>query len=160
MMRQGHSDAIGGLLLFALSVAYHLMTLRIASSSLSDKVGPDGLPRLLALGLGVVGLALVGKGLWSLRGSAAEAPRDENAEPEATLPRALGFLSIGVGYMVVAPIVGFGPAIALVILAVALFERARPSLGMVAIAASGGLGFWLIFVKFLNVSQPLARWIG
>ncbi|MGL4242161.1 MAG: tripartite tricarboxylate transporter TctB family protein [Beijerinckiaceae bacterium] len=160
MVRAGHKDAIAGALLIALAAGYHAATLRIPVSSLSDGVGPDGLPRLLAAALALVGAALFVKGLWFGRATEKPAASDPDDEAPASLPRALGFIAIGVGYMLIAPWTGYAVGIALVIAAVALYERAPPSPLMLAVSAGGGLGFWLIFVKLLGVEQPLSRLLG
>jgi putative tricarboxylic transport membrane protein len=159
MIRAGHRDAIAGALLLALAGGYHVATQRIPVSSLSDAVGPDGLPKMLAAALAVVAAALIVKGLWLGRVPDPVQAIDED-EPPATLPRALGFLAIGVGYMLVAPWTGYAIGLALVIAAVALYERSVPSLMMLAVAAGGGVGFWLIFVKLLGVEQPVSRLLG
>jgi putative tricarboxylic transport membrane protein len=161
MIRAGHKDAIAGALLLALAGGYHVATQRIPVSSLSDAVGPDGLPKLLAAALALVAAALIVKGLWlGLGAHTVRADDEEEDEPPAALPRALGFLAIGVGYMVVAPWTGYAIGVALLIAAVALYERAAPSVTMLAVAAGGGIAFWLIFVKLLGVEQPVARLLG
>ena len=160
-LREGHRDAIAGALLLALAAGYHAATLRIQTSSLADAVGPDGLPRLLAATLAVVGAALAAKGLWLARRQAPSVPEaDGDDDPPATLPRALGFLAIGAGYMLLAPWTGYALGLALVIGAVALYERAAPSPLLLAVAVGGGVGFWLIFVKLLGVEQPVSRLLG
>ncbi len=159
MIRAGYRDAIAGALLLALAGGYHALTQRIPASSLSDAVGPDGLPKLLAAALAVVAAALIVKGLWLGRAPAA-APAPADDEAPATLPRALGFLAIGVGYMLVAPFTGYAIGLALVIAAVALYERAVPGPMLLAVAVAGGAGFWLVFVKLLGVEQPVSRLFG
>jgi ABC-type cobalamin transport system permease subunit len=54
----------------------------------------------------------------------------------------------------VAPLVGFGPALALLIAAIALYEGAVPSWRMALVAVAGALAFWLLFVQLLGVEQP------
>jgi putative tricarboxylic transport membrane protein len=160
MVHAGHKDAIAGALLLALAGAYFIATRRIPVSSLSDDVGPDGLPKLLAAALAVVAAALIAKGLWIGRMRQPLQVADDGDDPPATLPRALGFLAIGVGYMIVAPLTGYAVGLAVVIAAVAVYERAVPSIMMLAVAAGGGLGFWLVFVKLLGVEQPISRLLG
>ena len=44
----------------------------------------------------------------------------------------------------------------LLIVAVALYEGMAPSWRLAAVAAGGGLVYWLIFVRILAVEQPTA----
>lgn len=150
-------DSIAGLLLLALAAGYYWLTRSIPSSSLSDEVGADGLPKLLAAALGVVAVLILSKSLLAGRRPAA-VTSDDGAEKyeHAPLGRALGFVLIGIGYMVVAPQVGFALGIAALIVAVAMYERQALSLKLVAVAAGGGLGFWLAFVLFLGSEQPFS----
>ncbi len=107
-------------------------------------------------------LALIAKSLLALRlaSGAPFKPGDTDEDERASLPRALTFAGLGVGYMVIAPWVGFAVAIALLVMATALFEGARLSWRLGAVAAAVGLGFWLVFVRFLGVEQPISRLIG
>jgi hypothetical protein len=66
----------------------------------------------------------------------------------------LGLLGIAAAYIVVAPLVGYGVALALMIAAVAMYEGMRPSWRMAVVAAAGALAFWLLFVQLLGVEQP------
>jgi ABC-type cobalamin transport system permease subunit len=51
---------------------------------------------------------------------------------------------------------GFGPARALLIAAIATYEGMKPSWRMAAVAVSGALVFWLLFVQLLGVEQPVS----
>jgi putative tricarboxylic transport membrane protein len=86
---------------------------------------------------------------------AADGDEEETAPPR----RALGFLAIAAGYVVVAPLVGFGPALALLIAAIAVYEGMRPSWRVAVVAVAGAVAFWLLFVQFLGVEQPRAYWL-
>ena len=50
-------DLAAGIALLCLSAGYAWMTRRIPMSSLSDGVGPQGLPNLLAIALAIVAVA-------------------------------------------------------------------------------------------------------
>jgi putative tricarboxylic transport membrane protein len=151
-----HKDTISGLLLLALAGGYYFMTLSIPSSSLSDEVGADGLPKLLAATLAIVASMIMIKGLLSARQTAAEVEVDENAPEQAKITRALGFVALGIGYMVVAPLVGFAAGVAAIVIAVALYEREPISIKLITVAIAGGIGFWLVFVRFLGTEQPVS----
>jgi putative tricarboxylic transport membrane protein len=147
-------DSIAGCLLLALAAGYWWLTRAIPESSLSDEVGAGGLPKLLAVTLAVVACLLIGKSVITLRRAAPTLIDHDEAVEQAPLLRALGFATIGVGYMFLAPLVGFPVGIAALVIAVAVYERESLSVKLVAVAAGGGLGFWLIFVRFLGTEQP------
>ncbi len=157
---EAHSDIAGGLVLLAIAGLYYAGIGQIAESSLSDEVGASGLPRILAALLLVFGLILVARAgltIWQTRHLTVTpeiAPDAENSDPVATFWRAAGFLGFGAAYTVLLPIVGYIPAVALLITAVALFEGAIPSWKVPVTAIAGAVGYWLIFVKMLGVKQP------
>jgi putative tricarboxylic transport membrane protein len=148
-------DIITGALLLLLAAGYWRMTGLIPSSSLSDEVGADGLPRLLAAALAVIALLIMAKGLLSAKAVAAP-----DGEPRASIPRALGFVAIGAGYMLLAPWIGFAAGIAALVVAVAAYEGERLSAKLVAVAVAGGIGFWLVFVGGLGTEQPAAKLVA
>jgi putative tricarboxylic transport membrane protein len=148
-----NKDVLSGAVLLLVAAAYYWATLQIPDSSLSDEVGAQGLPRILAVLL--VGLAL----LILVRGFLASPKRlatdiDAAEDPDASPRRALGFLAIAAGYVLVSPLVGYGPALALLITAVAIYEGTKPSWRTAVIAIGGAVVFWLLFVQLLGVEQP------
>ncbi len=149
-----HKDSIAGLLLLALSAGYYFMTQNIPSSSLSDEVGADGMPKLLAVALAIVACMLFAKGMIASWKIVAIAEVDSDTPEHARIGRAMGFAALGVGYMVVAPLVGFAAGIAVIVVAVALYEREPLSPKLLGVAIAGGVGFWLVFVRFLGTEQP------
>ena len=68
--------------------------------------------------------------------------------------RALGLLAIAAGYVVLAPLVGYAVALALLIASVAAYEGMTLSWRLAAVAAGGAVVFWLLFVQLLGVEQP------
>jgi hypothetical protein len=175
-------DLWSGASLLALAALYGGLAQRIPASGLDDPVGARGLPNVLAILLAVVALAIMAKAALAMRSTGVGvAPRRETptpnpspqgggetrAEPNngdddyrAPLPRALGFILIGVGYIVVAPLVGYAVALTLLIAAVAIYEGARPNWTLAAVAVGGGAAFWLIFVAGLGVEQPRSLFLG
>lgn len=147
-------DFASGLVLLALAGTYHLATREIPRSSLSDEVGPDGLPNLLTALLALLGA------LIAIRGLITRSRAVRTNEQQAAPLRALGFLAIGAGYVLVAPLVGYAIAVALLIAAVALYEGMAPSWRVPAVAVGGGVLFWLIFVALLRVDQPTSLFWG
>jgi putative tricarboxylic transport membrane protein len=160
---EAHRDIAGGLVLLAIAGLYHAGIGQIAESSLSDEVGASGLPRILAVLLLLFGLVLVGRaGMAAWRTSQLAVvpepvPAAGDSDPAATMGRAIGFLAFGAAYVVVLPILGYVPSIALLIGAIALFEGAIPGWKVPVTAIAGAIGYWLIFVKMLGVKQP-AGW--
>ncbi len=149
-----NKDVLGGCILLVVAGAYHWATLQIPDSSLSDEVGAQGMPRILGLLLAVLGALIIVRGLATAGKAAVAAGAGEQAERDAPLPRALGLLAIAAGYILVAPLVGYGPALALLIAAVAIYEGMRFSWRLAVVAAAGALAFWFLFVRLLGVEQP------
>lgn len=148
-----NKDVISGAILLILTAAYYWATLQIPDSSLSDEVGAQGLPRILAFVLAALAILIAVRGLVTAR-QTHPAVRSDDEEETAPPRRALGFLAVAVLYVIVAPLLGFGPALAVLIAAVAMYEGMRPSWRLAAVAASGALVFWLLFVQLLGVEQP------
>ena len=131
--------------------AYYAFSTTIQASALSDEVGPRGLPTVLAILLGAIALIMAARALIFAPAATAAEPDDE---PEAKWPRALGLLGIGALYIPVAGLLSYAPAIFLLIVSVALYERMKPSWRLVAIAAAGTGFFWLLFELIFGVQQP------
>lgn len=159
--RAALKDFAGGVAVLVIAGLYYWAIGDIAESSLSDEVGASGLPRILAFVLAGFGLILTARAIMAGAFSPAPepaarapaAPTDDDDET-STLPRALGFLAFGAAYVVLVPIIGYLPAIALLIGAVALYEGAPRNWKTLVIALGGALLYWGIFVKILGVHQP------
>ena len=149
-------DFLSGGVLVALAAAYYIASGSIAESTLSDEIGATGLPRLLAMLLALIGLALIARtalvALAARRAGVPVAPAEE--EDGAPLPRAIGLLLIGGAYVVLLPFVGYFLAVALLIAGVALYEGAARSWVLPTAALGGATLYWAIFVKLLSVHQP------
>jgi hypothetical protein len=148
-----NKDAIGGAILLAAAGAYYWATRQIPDSSLSDEVGAQGLPLILAVLL--VGLAalIIVRGLV-VAPKQAIIVADDDDHVDATPARALGFFAFGASYVVLSPLLGYAAAIGLLIAAVAIYEGMRPSWRLAAVAVGGAAAFWLLFVELLGVEQP------
>jgi putative tricarboxylic transport membrane protein len=149
-----NKDVLSGLILLGVAAGYYWATLQIPDSSMSDEVGAQGLPTILAALLAGLAVLIVLRGV--ARARARQLVDSEAAEEDVEAPpqRALGLLAIAAGYIIVAPLVGFAPALALLIAAVALYEGMTPSWRMAFVAVCGALAFWLLFVRLLGVEQP------
>ncbi|TCK23589.1 tripartite tricarboxylate transporter TctB family protein [Ancylobacter aquaticus] len=150
-------DFLSGGVLVALAAAYYAASGSIAESTLSDEIGATGLPRLLAMLLALIGVALIARTAFvALSARRARVPAEAPAEEEegAPLPRAIGLLLIGGAYVVLLPFIGYFLAVALLIAGVALYEGAARSWVVPAAALGGATLYWAIFVKLLGVHQP------
>lgn len=138
-------------------VAYYGAT-GIGTSFMSDPVGPAALPKALAVALGVFSLLLILQSLATLRKRRAEAPSKVSEKPWRRHLPALGMLAIGIGYVVIAESVGYMVGIALLLLAVILYQGASWTWRPPAIALAGAVFFWLLFVRLLGIGQPEGIW--
>jgi putative tricarboxylic transport membrane protein len=149
-------DGWSGVMLLALDAAYYWASRAIPDSTLSDEVGATGLPHLLTLALAGLGIILLVRSLLILQpAKAAEADAREADQVSASLPRAVGFLMLGVGYVVIVHYVGYMIGVALLIAAVALYEGAARRWTIPVAAIGGALLYWALFVKLLGVNQPV-----
>jgi len=153
--------------LFVLAVVYWLAADAIPASRLAGQVGADGLPKLLGLALGVLSLLLAGQTLFEMRRAAAADGGDDQDKGEDRLPgswrehlRALGLIGIGVGYLLVLPHLGYMVSAGLLLAAVATYAGLKPSPATLLFAIGGGVLFYLIFVKILQIPLPAGFWPG
>jgi hypothetical protein len=152
-------DDILGLGVMVLAAAYWAAADQIPVSLLSDAVGADGAPKMLAVALAVCGaLLVVATRLKPVPAGDGEDETDPAERRRAHL-RAAGLVA-GLGaYALLLPILGYPLALALLIGGAAVYGGARLSPTLVAIAATGGFAFWLFFSKFLGVLLPLGIWM-
>lgn len=162
-----NKDVAGGLVLLAIAAGYYAAIGDIPTSSLSDDVSPQGLPTVLAIGLAIAAVAIMMRGLFTVvrpvraAHAPAEAEDDGGDERyEAGFVRALGVIACGALYVVSAWLVGYVPAIAILILAMALYEGMRLTWQTCAVAIGGAVFFWVVFVRLLGVAQPAGILLG
>jgi len=148
-------DDLLGLGMIVLAAAYWAAADQIPVSLLSDAVGADGVPKVLAVALAICGALLLLT--TRLKRQPAEAPSSDRDEKRAHL-RAAGLLAGLVAYIFLLPVLGYPLAIALLIAAVAIYggTRIRPSVAAVAVA--GSALFWVFFVKILGIGMPTGIW--
>jgi putative tricarboxylic transport membrane protein len=143
-------EAALGLIALALAGIYYAGATQIQASLLADAVGADGVPRVLAWGLALVGAALVLRGL-----ARPTRPKDDDeALPLRHHLRALALLGMLVAYLLAIPWLGYPMAIALLIASVAWFAGARPGIGLATTAVVGAGFFWLMFTRLLGIPMP------
>lgn len=149
---------IAGLLLTGLACGYYLMADALPRSFLSDEVGADGFPKLLAISLFVLSSVLVVQGALTRPSVSAEETRERAAAEKHAALKAAGMLLLGIAYLLMVSWVGYPIAAALLIGMVLFFQREPPSLKLVLTACLGGIFFWVFFVFALNVPMPLGIW--
>ena len=142
-------DLVCSAILLCIAVLYYAAATGIQVSTLEDEIGPRGLPTVLAALLAMVAIIIGVRALVSSPAGAGSAK-----EAEAHWLRAIGMLGIGALYIPVATVLGYWLALALLILAVPVYERMKPSWRMFAVAAGGATFFWLLFDVVLGVRQP------
>jgi hypothetical protein len=151
-------DTVLGVVGLVLAGLYDRMARQLPESLLADAVGPQGLPRIYALVLGVLSLALIGRSLAAARSRGpAEAVRDGG--PRAVW-RAGGLLALGALYILIVPWLGYVLAIAILIAATTWYQGRTMSPRVVLVSAGGAVLFWLLFVVILGVPHPSGFWSG
>lgn len=133
----------------ALAAAYYFLADELPRSLLSDPTGADGLPKVLAVILGVLSLLLV---IGALRRRSATAEGEDEGLSKHL--RSAGMLGLGVAYLLLVGWLGYLPTIFAFILAVALYAGTRPGWRPVAISAVGAVALWFTFVKLFGIPMP------
>ena len=163
-------DAVIGLFLIGFAIVVWLGAEGLPKSPLGGQIGADGFPKLLAGSLGVLALLLIIQTLLGRSGSASREPSvpvEASASPQdhATAPsarqqhiRAAGMLAIGIVYVAVLETLGFVLSTLLMLLAVALYNGRRATLGLAAVAVAGATLLYLLFVRVLGVPLPPGFW--
>jgi putative tricarboxylic transport membrane protein len=148
-------EIAGGAALLVLATVYLIGASGIPHSTLSDEVGARGLPYLLGVLLAIVSVGIMARGVFAPAAGAAE-----DDEKSSSLPRALGVFACALLFIGVAWLAGYLIAAIAALLAVMLYEGAKFDFRVVAIAVGGAISFWLFFVYFLGVEQPIGRLFG
>lgn len=142
-------DLAGSAILLIVAALYYSASTQILSSTLEDQVGPRALPSVIAALLVMIALII---GIRTI--IAAPAPVAGGKDAEAPWPRALGMLAIGAMYIPAAAVLGYWPALLLLLIVVPLYEGMKLSWRVTAVALGGASFFWLLFNYVLGVQQP------
>ncbi len=151
-----------GLLAWATAGIYYYATTDIPRSLLSDNVGADGLPKVYAVALALLGVVSLAH-WFRARASASPLDVDSDAAPLLQHVRVLGLLLLGVVYLVLVAGLGYPLTIFLFIATVALYCGAKLDVKLLLISAGGGVVFWLVFVKAFGLPLPtggLWHWLA
>lgn len=136
----------------AAAAAYWLAADLLPVSLLSDEVGADGVPKALAVALGLLSLGVLARGLARRSVAAGEGA---GPGPHLWAAAALGLAAL---YALAAPWLGYVLALGLLIAATAILFGMRPHPRMALVAAGGAIFFWGLFAKFLGISMPAGLW--
>jgi putative tricarboxylic transport membrane protein len=147
--------------LIALAGLYWLGGDRIKVSRLEGIVGAQAVPKGLAVCLAILAALLIAQDAWRGRraASAGVVEADEVSGSYAHL-RAAGMLLIGVGYLVLVGTIGYVPAVALLVMATALYLGEGLSARLLVVAAGLALFYYLVFVRLLGIPLPPGVWPG
>jgi putative tricarboxylic transport membrane protein len=140
-------DMICGVAGLAIALAYYALADALPVSLLSDEIGAAGVPKSLAIGLGLCSILLVGRAAVT-RGAAAI------TFEASTHARALGITAIGAAYAALAPLIGYAPAVALLIAGTALYFGTRLNPRLIVVAVLGAALLWALFVRMLGIPMP------
>lgn len=153
-------NLITGTILLIFSVVFWFGADAIPKSRLGGSVGADGLPKMLAIALGVLSAGLIIQTLLMMRAAvaAASVSRERRAEELSLYLRGFGMIAIGAGYLVLVPYLGYMLTIALLLLTVAIYNGKRPSRGLFVFVALGCVVFYALFVRVLDVPLPAGFW--
>jgi len=138
-----------GVLAVVVGGAYSAAATTIQQSLLADAVGADGVPRMLAFGMGMTGLVLAGRSV--LRPATAAA----DDLPMSAHLRAAGLLAILIIYLLAVPVAGYPLSVAALIGAVAVYAGARINATLAITAVAGAAAFWLMFKWLLGIQLPV-----
>lgn len=144
--------------MLALAAVVYYGSSQIGTSYMADPVGPAALPKALAAVLGALSVLLILQSLARLWKGRGETPARVSEKPHRRHLLALGMLSWGIGYVLIAESVGYVLGIALLLVAVILYQGASWTWRAPAIALGGALVFWLLFVRLLGIGQPEGLW--
>jgi len=142
-------DLVLGGACLALAAGYYLMAAAIPESALSDAVGAQGLPKTYAVVLGALSLVLMFKS-WKTRLTVLD--------HRVPILRVAGMLVIGVVYLAVVPWTGYILALAGLIAATTYYQGGGLNARVAAVALSGALFFWVLFVAVLGIPHPPGIW--
>jgi hypothetical protein len=145
-------DLVSSLVLLGIAAAYYVASTDIQDSSLSDEVGPRGLPNVLTVALVLVALVIGVRAL--LAAPVAQAAADGGRDATARWYRSAGFLALAALYIPFADVLGYWPALFLLLIAVPLYEGMKVSWQLFAVAAGGATFFYVLFDLVLGVRQP------
>jgi putative tricarboxylic transport membrane protein len=145
--------------LIGLAGLYWIGADQIRVSRLEGIVGAQAVPKGLAVSLAMLSALLLAQDLWRARRAAAAVGVEagEISGWHAHL-RAGGMLLIGVGYLALVGTIGYVPAVALLVVATALYLGQSWSVRLAVLALGLALLYYVIFVRLLGIPLPPGIW--
>jgi putative tricarboxylic transport membrane protein len=137
---------------------YWLGADQIRVSRLEGIVGAQAVPKGLAVSLAILSALMLAHDLWRAR-RVVGVEAGEISGPHAHL-RAGGMLLIGVGYLALVGTIGYVPAVALLVVATALYLGQSWSIKLGFLAIGLGFLYYVIFVRLLGIPLPAGIWPG
>ena len=155
-----HRDLAFGGAALAISILYYWMATLVPVSQLADAIGPQGLPKVYAVILAALSLMLLVRGVRDPgsgirdRKESRKPPRSPIPDPRSRSFRAAGMLLIGIGYILLAPWLGYLLSISGLIFATTYYQGGTVDRQAALVALCGGVFFWVLFVAFMGIAQP------
>jgi putative tricarboxylic transport membrane protein len=146
--------------LIGIAGLYWLGADQIRVSRLEGIVGAQAVPKGLAVCLAMLAALLIAQDAWRGRRAAGAAVEASEVSGSYAHLRALGMLLIGVGYLVLVGTIGYVPAVALLVMATALYLGEGLSARLLVVAAGLALFYYLVFVRLLGIPLPPGVWPG
>jgi putative tricarboxylic transport membrane protein len=156
-MTRDSAVAVG---LIGIAGLYWLGADQIRVSRLEGIVGAQAVPKNLAVCLAILSALLIAQHLWRARRAGAVVVEADEVSGSYAHLRALGMLLIGVGYLALVGTIGYVPAVALLVVATALYLGQGLSARLLVVAAGLALFYYLMFVRFLGIPLPPGIWPG
>ena len=156
-------DFVFGCAMLAVAAGYYAVSAAIPETTLSDAVGPAGLPKAYAVVLAALSIILIiGSQVqkdpaYENRESLIPGPRSPIPDPRP-LRRVAGLLLIGVLYVALVPWLGYIVSLAALIAATTYYQGGRLNRQVALVAVCGALFFWVLFVVVLRIPQPSGIW--
>jgi hypothetical protein len=150
-------DTIVALGLMVVAGLYWLGADQIRVSRLEGIVGAQAVPKGLAVSLAILSVLLIAQALLRRHLAAGPSGEAEAGGARAHL-RAAGMLLIGMGYLAVVGSIGYMPALALLVLATALYLGQYFSARLALVAVGLAVLYYLIFVRLLGIPLPPGIW--
>lgn len=153
-------EAAVGVALLVIAGLYWLGADQIRVSTLEGAVGAQEVPKSLAVALAVLTALMIAQSAWQHYRTAPAAREGRVADAAARRRhlRALGMFAIGVAYLLLVDLIGYVLAVALLMLATAVYIDRPLSPRLAGMAAAGAALYYLLFVIFLDIPLPAGIW--
>lgn len=149
---------ITGIVLTGVAYTYYRLADALPQSLLSDEVGADGFPKLLAISLAAFSILLTLTGVFEKPPVTSPESTKKAAEDRYRFLRAGGAVLIGAVYLLIISWAGYPLAVGLLMVAVILYNGEPFSLKVLITAIIAAVFFWIFFALLLKVPMPAGIW--